>query len=390
MQKPRLLRVTTIPLSLKLLLRGQLGFIQSKGYEVVTVSANGTEVADITRLGIQHETVPFTRALTPLRDLWCLFLLIRIIRKFKPHIIHSHTPKAGLIAMMAGWICRTPVRIHTVAGLPEMEAIGWRKWLLRTTERLTVFFAHRIYPNSFGLKEYMTRELDVPAGRLTVLGKGSTNGIDTAFFSPSGKVEEEARLLRQRLGIGANEIVFCFVGRLVKDKGITELTDAFVSVTSEVPAKLLLVGPLENDRDPLPDRTLEVLQSRNDIVCAGYHDDVRPWMAASDIFVFPSYREGFPNVVLQACCMETPVIVSDINGCNEIISHAKSGWIVRPKDTTALADAMVLLAKDKPLRTGLASAAAAFVRSNFEQHVIWEELYREYQQLLFSRVPALR
>jgi glycosyltransferase involved in cell wall biosynthesis len=392
----RLLRITTVPISLHLLLTGQLRYMVDRGFEVFTISADGHEVEEVLKEGVHHIPVPFTRKITVFHDLRCLVMLVRIIRKIKPDIIHTHTPKAGLLGMLAGWICRVPVRMHTVAGLPLMETSGLRRRVLNTTERITYACAQHVYPNSRGLAEFIAHDLGANGNKVKMIGKGSSNGIDTFYFSRGPGLEVEATALRIRYGITPDDVVFSFVGRIVKDKGIVELISAFKSLADELANKsaeggvqarifLMLVGPFEQNLDPLPADLVTFIDTDPRIIHAGFQDDVRPWIMASDIFVFPSYREGFPNVVMQACLLEVPCIVSDINGCNEIITNGVTGLIVPPKDVDALVHAMRFLMMDAPQRLTYASAARDFVAINFDRRLVWRELYGEYERLLVRR-----
>ncbi len=381
--KPRLLRITTVPISQKLLLAGQMPFFTSKGFDVLAVSASGSEIVDDHIDGIPHQVIPFTRKITPWQDLKCLFLLIRVIRQFKPDIVHTHTPKAGLIGMLAAWICRVPVRMHTVAGLPLMEKEGGLRTLLIWIEKITYACATRVYPNSTGLRDFIETNIGF-RNKLTILGNGSSNGIDTRFFSRTPELEQEARSLRVEYQIPDDAVVFCFVGRVVRDKGISELLHAFMEcrrVTSSK-MKLLIVGPLEQDLDPLSDEDLKRLKEDEDIILAGYQKDVRPFMVASDVFTFPSYREGFPNVVMQACCLEVATIVSNINGCNEIIENKKTGIIVQPKDADSLSKAMLELVVHEEKRRLFAKAGREKVVRDFDQQFVWSAIERAYHQNL--------
>lgn len=382
--KVRLLRITTVPISLKLLLAGQLSYFRNKRYEVLAVSADGPEIAENKIDGVDHQVVPMTRKITPFQDFYCLLQLIIIISHFKPHIIHTHTPKAGLLGMLAGWICGAPVRLHTVAGLPLMEKKGLLKKLLVLMERLTYRCATQVLPNSEGLRNYIAENIsDTP--KLEIIGKGSSNGIDTLRFVRRDTLEEASAAIRARHGIQPGDFVFSFVGRVVRDKGIVELVSAFQHVRAHFPDRrmfLLVVGPLEQDLDPIPEDTLAFLTEDKGVVLAGYQTDVRPWIMASDIFVFPSYREGFPNVVMQACCLEVPCIVSDINGCNEIVQRNQTGLVVPPKDSHQLAGAMISLVEDDAQRKRMARAAREFVVNHFDQRRVWEELGYAYGRAL--------
>lgn len=364
----------------------------AQGFEVHTMSAPGKETEDVLQEGAQHHVVPMTRKITPLQDLKCLWQIIRIMRKVRPHIVHTHTPKAGLLGMLAAWYCRVPVRMHTVAGLPLMEATGVTRRMLEVVEKITYACAHRVYPNAEGLKEFIVQKLQVSPRKLTIIGRGSTNGIDTALFKRTAALEEEAAAIRQRHGIQPGDVVFSFVGRIVKDKGIGELIQAFrrLSETSAERTFLLLIGAFEQDLDPLAPEDYTFLQQDPRVVLAGFQRDVKPWIMASDVFVFPSYREGFPNVVMQACCLEVPCVVSDINGCNEIIRRNETGLIVKPKDADALYTAMSTLMRHAALRQSFSTAARAHVVANFDQQYVWTSLREEYyRQVADRKVPRL-
>jgi glycosyltransferase involved in cell wall biosynthesis len=380
--KPRLLRITTVPVSLKLLLRGQLSFFREQGFEILAVSADGPEVAAIRQEGIRHQKVPMSRKITPWQDVYCLIRLIIIMRKFRPDIVHTHTPKAGLLGMLAARICGVPVRMHTIAGLPLMETTGLKRQVLKLTEKITYGCAHFVYPNSKRLADYVLSEFQFKNSKIKIIGNGSSNGIDTNYFAASPTLLEESQILRKRYHIEKNSVAFCFIGRIVSDKGVNELIAAFVKVSSEIPAHLFLVGPFEDHLDPISDKSREIINRHPGIIKAGFQEDVRPFLLASDVFVFPSYREGFPNVVLQACCLKVPCIVSDVNGSNEIIDHGITGLIVKRKDTENLYQAMRDLASDSSLRKNFVEKAYRFVVDNFSQKHIWSELLKEYEILL--------
>lgn len=386
MRQPRLLRITTVPISLKLLLRGQPQFFASQGFIVLTVSADGKEVAELKSENISHEIVPMTRQITPWQDLKCVWRLVQIMRDFKPDIVHTHTPKAGLLGMLAAWLCRIPVRMHTVAGLPVMESRGAKKLLLQATERLTYTWANQVYPNSLGLLTYMQQVLGANDERkFRIIGRGSTNGIDTESFKQTPALQAAAQEIRIRYNIRPDELVFSFVGRIVRDKGIQEFVEAFKHLEQQFAGKqfrMLLVGPFEQELDPLDQEIYHFLQTNSKVILAGFQNDVRPWLLASDVFVFPSYREGFPNVVMQAACLEVCCIVSDINGCNEIIKHESSGLIVPAKSVAALQAALTTLVIQPELRRQWAREARAYVSRYYDQYYIWQCLLHEYQTQL--------
>jgi glycosyltransferase involved in cell wall biosynthesis len=351
-----------------------------QGFDVLAVSSDGPEIKAITDEGVSHTIVPFTRKITPVTDLVCIYKLIRIIRKFKPDIVHTHTPKAGLLGMIAAWLCRVPVRLHTVAGLPLMETSGFKKKLLEGTERLTYLCAHKVYPNSVALNDYIVKEI-VRSNKLHVIGKGSSNGIDTEFFKPTGSLQVKAEEFRRDNSL-SQEVIFSFVGRIVKDKGVNELVSAFDRLSREFSCALILGGPFEDDLDPISAETRAILKNNKNIVCPGYLNDVRPAILSSDVFILPSYREGFPNVVLQACCLERTCIVTNINGCNEIIQNNVTGLIVEPKQVGPLYEAMKSLITHPAKRKEFGNAARTFVMANYDQSYLWNLLLIEYKNLL--------
>jgi glycosyltransferase involved in cell wall biosynthesis len=215
-----------------------------------------------------------------------------------------------------------------------------------------------------------------------MIGRGSSNGIDTTYFSRTPELERDAEKIRELHSISSNEIVFSFVGRVVRDKGIVELVEAFKKLKENLPSKLIIVGPFEQELDPLPESVIKFLHEDQHVICAGYQNDVRPWLMASDVFVFPSYREGFPNVVMQAACLELPSIVSDINGCNEIIEQGVTGWIVPPKNENALYVVMMKLSGNQKMRNVFGKKSREYVVANFDQQFVWGELLKEYKRLL--------
>ena len=386
----KLIRITTVPLSLKVLLKGQLRFMASNGFDVKGVSSEGEELKEVhENEGIAVEAITMSRKITPFQDLKSLWEMWNFLRKEKPQIVHTHTPKAGIIGMLAARLAGVPHRLHTVAGLPLMEATGTKRKILNFVEKLTYSSATRVYPNSKGLYDFILQNNFTQSNKLKIIANGSSNGIDTAFFSPDQVTEIERVTLREKLNIQPDDFVFVFVGRIVSDKGINELIKAFSelqAVENNEPTgiKLLLVGGLENDLDPLNSETLAEINQNKDIISVGFQQDVRSFFAIADALVFPSYREGFPNVVMQAGAMGLPSIVSDINGCNEIIIEGENGLIIPPKNVEKLKEKMLTLAKDKNLYTKLKGNSRRMIENRYEQSVVWNALLEEYEGLLQS------
>jgi glycosyltransferase involved in cell wall biosynthesis len=379
----KLVRITTVPISLEKLLEGQLAFMKEH-FEVIAVSSEKERLeAYGNREGVRVFHVGLTRKITPLKDIVAVFKLYRFLKKEKPSIVHTHTPKAGIVGMTAAWFAGVPNRLHTVAGLPLMEATGLKRQVLNFVEKLTYRFATKVYPNSIGLYDFIITERFIKPSKLSIIGNGSSNGIDTDLFNPIRFSEIDNISLRDKWKIPKDNFLFIFVGRLVKDKGINELIAAF-SMLSELKnnISLLLVGPFENDLDPLLPETLVNIEKNPDIYSVGYQNDVRPYFATADALVFPSYREGFPNVVMQAGAMGLPSIVTDINGCNEIIAHGKNGLIIPPKDTYSLYEAMKQLSTQSLLFANLKANSREMVTSRYERQQVWDTLLFEYQCLL--------
>ena len=376
----KLIRITTIPMALKYLLQGQMSFMGKNGYDVIMISADGQELNDvIENEKCKHFIVPFTRKITIIKDLYATYKLYRILIREKPDIVHTHTPKAGIVGMLASYFARVPARLHTVAGLPLVETTGFKRFILNYVEQLTYRCSTMVYPNSFGLKEIILKNRFTTKNKLKIIGNGSSNGIDTSYFDPELFFSLENNTLKSELGVESNDFVFIFVGRVVSDKGINELVEAFDRFCIlEQDIKLLIVGPLEDELDPLNKQTKLLINNNDKIILAGYQNDVRPYFAISDSLVFPSYREGFPNVVLQAGAMGLPSIVSDINGCNEIIVNNTNGLIIRVKSARAIYDAMIKITSDKHLFDKLSFNSRKSITLKYDRDVYWDLLLNEY------------
>jgi capsular polysaccharide biosynthesis glycosyltransferase capM len=386
----KLIRITTVPISFKVLLKGQLRFMASNGFDVKGVSSEGEELKEVRENeGIVMEAINMSRKITPFQDLKSLWEMWNFLRKEKPQIVHTHTPKAGIIGMLAARLAGVPYRLHTVAGLPLIEATGTKRKILNFVEKLTYSSATRVYPNSKGLYDFILQNNFTQSNKLKIIANGSSNGINTTFFNPAQVSEIEKVALREKLNIQPDDFVFVFVGRIVSDKGINELIKAFSELqTAEnnelTGIKLLLVGGLESDLDPLNPETLAEINQNKDIISAGFQQDVRPFFAISDALAFPSYREGFPNVVMQAGAMGLPSIVSDINGCNEIIVEGENGLIIPSKNVEKLKEKMLTLARDKNLYVKLKENSRRMIENRYEQSVVWNALLEEYEGLLQS------
>ncbi|MEC3875085.1 glycosyltransferase family 4 protein [Chryseobacterium salviniae] len=381
----KVIRTSTIPLSLNVLLKGQLKFLNGF-FEIVGISSEGELLDEVRqREGIKTISINMERGISPVKDLVSLFRLYHILKSEKPAIVHSITPKAGLLTMLAGKMAGVPIRMHTFTGLIFPTRKGLVQKVLINMDRLLCSAATNIYPEGQGVKKDLI-DYKITSKPLKVIANGNVNGIDLDYFSPGTISEAQKEQLKKQLNISESDFVFVFVGRLVGDKGINELVNAFSQINknadSSKPVKLLLIGPLEEHLDPLQPETIEEIKNNPDILDLGFQKDVRPYFAISDALVFPSYREGFPNVVMQAGAMGLPSIVSDINGCNEIIVEGQNGMIIPVKNSQKLKNAMETLLSDTDLYHQLKKNSRPMIESRYEQSVIWNELLKEYKTLL--------
>jgi glycosyltransferase involved in cell wall biosynthesis len=378
--KPKILRITTAAVSLRYLLRGQFSFLRESHFEVHTAASAGEDGYCVQESeGATFHPIPLTRSITPLKDLYCIYLIYHLIKREQFDIVHTHTPKAGLIGMIAAKLAGIKIRMHTVAGLPLMESIGVKRILLNQMEQLTSACATNVYPNSFALKEYMVSNKLAIKSKLKVLANGSSNGIDIKYFNTDQHSKDMGLKIKKGLKVPENTLLAIFIGRITKDKGINELIEAIQLLKN---THLLLVGGFEPELDPILLETQKAIENSQLIHYVGFQTDIRPYLSCADYLVFPSYREGFPNVPMQAGAMGLASIVTDINGCNEIIEDNENGLIIPTKNTTALFNAMRAFEEDRDLVERLSKNARPIIVAKFEQSVVWNSLKTEYLTLL--------
>ena len=374
----KIIRTSTIPTSLNVFCRGLFQELKEDGYDLVAVSSPGPALDELEkRENVRAYRVPMQRHISPLKDLKSLWQLIRVFHKEKPEMVHSITPKAGLLSMIAAWICRVPVRLHTFTGLIFPTSTGFKQKVLILTDRITCSCATHIVPEGEGVKDDLLK-FNITKKTLKVLGHGNIRGIDLKHYSKTSQVIEKASELRR-----SDVCTYIFVGRVVRDKGINELIRSFELLNRKNPqTRLILVGSFEPNLDPLNPEILEEINTNPAIETVGKQNDVRPWLAASDIFVFPSYREGFPNVVIEAGAMDLPSIVTDINGSREIIEDGKNGIIIPPHDAEALYKAMLSLYQDQEYRNKLSANARNMIATRFEQSYVRNCLKEYYNSII--------
>ncbi|CAJ0894396.1 glycosyltransferase family 4 protein [Ralstonia mannitolilytica] len=376
---------TTVPETFSAILKGQPSYL-AREFRVILATSPGEVLEQVEkdeRLPIYE--VPMVRGICVWRDIASVLRMIAVLRQVKPELVHSYTPKAGLVTMLAAKLCGVPVRVHTFTGLIFPTSTGFRKWLLIWIDRIICFCATKIVPEGNGVKHDLER-YGITKKPLSVIGYGNVAGVDTQAFSPENfEVRQAARNLRLELSIDEAEFVFCFVGRLNRDKGITELVEAFSTLKGRV--HLILVGSVDSTA-PVDDVTLQAIEAHARIHCLGFVHDVRPALLASDVLVLPSYREGFPNVVLQAGAMGVPVIATDVNGSNEIIENGFNGWLIPPRNAAALGLAMQQALDMPPTeRRDMGQRGRGRVVQRFERREHWARMAEFYDELL-HRSPA--
>lgn len=376
-RKPAIIRACTASQSIGFVV-GMLPDLMRE-YDVEVLSSPGAGWTSLDAFGdkVKRIEVSMERHISPWRDLKALLHLIKVFRREKPLMVHSMTPKAGLLCMMAAKITGVPVRVHTFTGLVFPTATGITKKILISTDRLTCACATHIIPEGEGVKRDLLAN-GITRKPIRVLGHGNCQGIDLDRFDRTPEVISAADKIRR-----PDLFTFIAVGRVVGDKGINELVSAFKRLNTLHPStRLILVGGYEPDLDPLRADTVRDINEHPAIEAVGKQEDVRPWFAAADCAILASYREGFPNVVIEAGAMGLPQIVTDINGANEIIIEGQNGIIIPSKDTDALYAALERILTDRALRETLAANARAMIASRYEQTYVRRCLIDYYHQIL--------
>ncbi len=384
---PKLIRITTAPISLNVLLSGQMHFMKENGFEVVMVSSDGPELEMVKQAeDCRHHIVPMTRRMTPLRDLRCLWLLYRFFKKEKPGIVHSHTPKAGLLAMLAAKFAGVKIRIHTVAGLRFVTTRRFGRKILIAMEKLTGKAATHVWPNSFSMAGYIRENKLVPYKKLEVIGHGSSNGVNLARYSVSALQEEKVAETKKIMKYDSSLTYFLSVGRIVHDKGMDELLSAFIRIYEGSPyTRLVLVGAFEDFVDPVSDKTRQLINTHPAVIKAGWSNAVEYFMHLSFALVHPSHREGFPNVLLQAGAMGCPIICSRIDGNTDIVEHKKTGLIFEVKKEEELYQLMQFALINPAILQSYAKTLRQQIEHHFDQTVIHSLIHKKYLELLAAQ-----
>ncbi|MGJ0334214.1 glycosyltransferase family 4 protein [Aliarcobacter cryaerophilus] len=374
----KLIIITTVPMSLATLVKGQAKYLSSY-FDVKLVTSFSEKNQEISKdEGVELKSIDMTRQITIIKDLKALIELYKYFKNQKPDIVYTFTPKAGLLGMMASFLSRVPVRIHNIVGMPLMEATGKKFILLKFIERLTYLFSTNLFCNSFGLKKFINENLTKKD--VKVIAQGSINGVDTEFFKNT-KTLDEKELIRDKFKIDKKDFVITFVGRIVKDKGINELIEAFINLSKKYNnLKLLLVGDYEEHLNPIKKENKILIDSLDSIITVGFQNDIRDFLSITDLFVLPSYREGLPNSLIEAGSFGIPLLATNINGCNEIIDDCITGILVEKKNAKKLEEAIDKLLEDKELYNSIKLKVRDRIIEKYEQKYFWNELKNEIKK----------
>lgn len=382
----RLVHVVTVPETLNFLIP-LVRCATARGWEVHAVSSANDQLATLKEeLGVPVHTVEMSRRIAPMEDLRALVKLVRVIRALKPDVVHAHTPKGGLLGTLAASIVRVPVIVYHIHGLRFLTTCGVRRSVLRICEKISCRLADLVLCVSPSCRDVVVASGVCPAGKIRVPANGSISGVDAVVkFNPDRLPEGTRSGVRARLGIPEDALVIGYVGRIVRDKGIVELTQAWKSLREMYPElHLMLVGPFE-PQDPVPLETEKQLRSDPRVHIVGLDWNTPPYYAAMDIAVLPSYREGFGLVALEASAMRLPVVATRIPGCVDVVEDGVTGILVEPRNAGQLAEALRVYIEDPVRRHANGHAGRERALRDFRQESVCEATFEEYEKLLTRR-----
>ncbi|MDD4072528.1 MAG: glycosyltransferase family 4 protein, partial [Desulfobacterales bacterium] len=375
-KQPTLLHVTTVPMSLRFI-QGQIDFMQSKGLHVECLCSPGEFTNQfIEETGVPVHTVVMSRRITPFRDIVALFRIWQIMRRIRPTIVHAHTPKGGLLGILGAWLAKCPVKIYGMRGLPCMTETGMKRGLLEITEKISCLFSNLVIAESMSLRKYAIDNGLTASRKVIVLGKGSGQGVDAENRFDPKKYDRSA--IRNDLKISKSTLVIGFVGRLVRDKGVNELIEAWKEIRERFADSLLLIVGEFEPQDPVSSNSRNKLLNDDRVKFLGFREDVELLYAAMDLVVLPTYREGLPNVLMEAASMMLPIVSTNIVGCIDVIENGVTGILVPPRDVKSLIHACCLYLDNKALRKKHGQAARQHILTNFLRGRISDELIAVY------------
>lgn len=376
----KIARVSTVPFFIVTQLSAPINALKDAGASVTIISSDDELGGELRKLvGDGFIPLKMVREINPVQDLRSLLSLIRVFRSQKFDVVHSTTPKAGLLCAIAGRLAGIKVRLHTYTGQPWVTMTGFKKIILKFCDKTIGFMNTHCYTDSFSQQQFLVSEHIVKADRLSVLGEGSFAGVDLTRFDPRRFSPSESASLKRELGIEPQSKVIVFVGRITKDKGVDELIRAFELLIAEKnDVFLLLVGPYEPDG-------LAIIESvsgtdvLNRIKVVGFSSIPEKYMAVGDMLCLPSYREGFGTVVIEAAAMGLPTVGTKIYGLTDAVIDGQTGVLVPVGDASALADGIRLLVTNQEVLCAMSSAARERAVNSFDSKRYSELLIAEYR-----------
>ncbi len=359
-------------------LTGRLAALNRAGYQVTLVSSPGELLSQTAAAqGAQAIAIPIQRKIAPLSDLLSLFRLWRLLVRLKPDLTEFSTPKAGLLGNLAALLAGVPARVYMLRGVKLTRSTGLKRHILLAAERLSAACSHVVLCNSQSLRREASELRIAPIAKLRILGNGSSNGVNVERFSPG------ASNVRQQLGIPPGSPVIGFVGRLTRDKGIPELLVAFDRVLETQPdACLLLVGWFDAADDALASALKSRIETHPAVYSTGFVDDPAPYYRAMDVLVLPTWREGFPNVVLEAAATGIPVVTTLSTGSRDSVITDVTGLLIPPGDPEAIVESVLKLLRDPALRRRMGEAARAWVSEHYSHEHVLGLMVEFYQSLM--------
>jgi glycosyltransferase involved in cell wall biosynthesis len=360
-------------------------YLRSIGMKVTAVSSNDPELVDLSfpKAKLQHIVIDIHRKPTLFRDLLALVHLIRVFRTQQFDIVHSTTPKAGLLAALAGKLAGTPIRLHTFTGQPWVTMSGLLKFVCRFCDRLIGKLNTRCYADSLSQRQFLVEQNIVADSRIGVIGAGSLAGVDVKRFDRNCFTSKDVEVLRREVGVSHDAAVLIFIGRITYEKGIRELLSAFEQLRKENYAvELLLIGPFDEVNGKAMEGLRAKITSLSGVHCIGYTGTPERYLAISHILCLPSYREGFGTVVIEAAAMGLPTIGTRINGLIDAVIDGETGILIEPRDSYALVVALKRLLDQPELIISMGNAARQRCLQAFDAEVVNRNLAQEYIALL--------
>ncbi len=367
--------------------RGQLSFLRNNGYDVSVVSSPGLLLDKIAESEkISCYPVPMERDISPGEDIFSLYKLLLLFRKIRPTIVHAHFPKGGILGVCAARMAQVPIIVYGMRGLRFLTSTGIKRKILWLAEWLSCRLADHIVCVSGSSRSQAIQEGFCQPDKIHTLGSGSGNGVNAATrFNPEILPSDTRLATRKLYHLPREALVVGYVGRVVRDKGIIELEEAWQILRQEFPQLyLLMAGGLE-DHDPVPPDVIRRLQEDNRVRLVGWVKDSVPVYMAMDILVLPSYREGFPNTPLEAASMMLPVVASNIDGCNEAVVDGETGFLAPVHNAKGLAASIRRLLIAPELRREMGLAGRRRVLEQFQPEKVWEQLASLYESFLQQR-----